>query len=1218
MSIIIKELFSSDPLSEALEKINFNFDQVVLSGGGPPGPPGDKGSQGISGPKGDDGSRWFTGASTPVGPITDDFWLKPNGSVWKYSSSIWNYTGVSLLGSTGSTGISGSAMEIKIYPGRTGGLLAGSNDSYLIDPLASLAVDNANFNFIVPTNSDKNSLFLGPLNLSNSKFRTWNSLDVIKGTLPSTRMIPKLTMIQNEMDLTGYGGLSIGAKGATSSIISETNPSVNSTVLGSVTNSIIDSRDFFNAGYYIKSPRTDANIYVDQTNKWFHAFLLSMYTMDLDIQAGTARGQNLHSSLGNSKIPAINLKSYRIHLEDFERNRTLYSGYNLLAANNASSYIEINSKPTSSNVYIDNPTLGKTFGYVGLQTQQSTIPVGYAHNYGSVLIGAIGALAYPISLDTRSALNISRPLTKHYDFADATSLDSHITLWSGTETNTDAYIARMSGVRNSTYDGGAGYLQIQSRKVGIVPRLNSSSGGTSLGFVPKFGFHVIHKANELVTSINSAGFAGASTPNSQILGALAGFNSVSGLGTTADTGLAIVNYRNLANEQVWYVGPTAEGNLPTQIGINTYWSGPAIGRWSGLTNPDLHMQVGLETSSGNIAVGFVVNPTAGSDGNRDIRAWSKLAISGSVTIAGTTAYHSRWSNRPTNGLLIEGSIWRGASYISSYFPMNFTLQTGGSIATGYGTNTNSLAHYLGTNPTLNPLQVIDKQIGIVTTKDVLAEGYIAISRQTAPTNQSAINYNSIARTNPAYSLGDYRTGMDMQIMSEGLLVVNNAKSYIVGVSGGTGNQDPNRFVPGATSYASYGSIPTAKFSMRTDFTGLTGAGFQVVTRFATKGNYLTTVQLEKLIKPYYGAMHRRNSALPGSAYHDYQWEGFYLPIPTDSSFLTLDLIGRLANNAPPVLPVIQYQPHTYNASAGLVYSPGPTNIPKMANWLPPTVGYTSGVTGLYGLATAPRNISSLQYETTDLLNKRFQPLPNNLLVTLQEGLYDGQLFTLYISRCDYTNQLTLTGDAIPMVMNGPMIMDDGIAGDIMGGPNQRGFIYDIQRVVLGLDLEQNVSSAGLPYTVVPSTNAITDIAGYKTLNNYIGYNINNSPQILVSTTGTTVNGNDRVTRINPARGSFRFRQGRTITFKWVRIFSSSITSTGVAPDLFTRFSAVGATTINTYPINLPIPNLIDTYEKSQVAPAMSTNSRPQYAWVEVSRSYTAESELWPAIEIAKL
>ena len=115
MSIIIKELFSSDPLSEALEKINFNFDQVVLSGGGPPGPPGDKGSQGIAGPKGDDGSHWFTGASTPIGPITDDFWLKPNGSVWKYSSSIWNNTGVSLLGSTGSTGISGSAMEIKIY-----------------------------------------------------------------------------------------------------------------------------------------------------------------------------------------------------------------------------------------------------------------------------------------------------------------------------------------------------------------------------------------------------------------------------------------------------------------------------------------------------------------------------------------------------------------------------------------------------------------------------------------------------------------------------------------------------------------------------------------------------------------------------------------------------------------------------------------------------------------------------------------------------------------------------------------------------------------------------------------------------------------------------------------------------------------------------------------------------------------------------------------------
>ena len=87
MSIIIKELFSSDPLSEALEKINFNFDQVVLSGGGPPGPPGDKGLQGIAGPKGDDGTRWFTGASTPTGQLADDCWLKPDGTVWKYVNS---------------------------------------------------------------------------------------------------------------------------------------------------------------------------------------------------------------------------------------------------------------------------------------------------------------------------------------------------------------------------------------------------------------------------------------------------------------------------------------------------------------------------------------------------------------------------------------------------------------------------------------------------------------------------------------------------------------------------------------------------------------------------------------------------------------------------------------------------------------------------------------------------------------------------------------------------------------------------------------------------------------------------------------------------------------------------------------------------------------------------------------------------------------------------
>jgi len=72
MPIVIKELFPSDPLSEALEKINFNFDQLVLAGGGPPGPQGPQGVPGIPGPQGERGDHWQAGATAPTldhGPI---------------------------------------------------------------------------------------------------------------------------------------------------------------------------------------------------------------------------------------------------------------------------------------------------------------------------------------------------------------------------------------------------------------------------------------------------------------------------------------------------------------------------------------------------------------------------------------------------------------------------------------------------------------------------------------------------------------------------------------------------------------------------------------------------------------------------------------------------------------------------------------------------------------------------------------------------------------------------------------------------------------------------------------------------------------------------------------------------------------------------------------------------------------------------------------------
>ena len=56
-NITIKELLSADKVSNLVDKINFNFDQLLINGGGPPGP---KGLTGDTGPQGITGTRWYT------------------------------------------------------------------------------------------------------------------------------------------------------------------------------------------------------------------------------------------------------------------------------------------------------------------------------------------------------------------------------------------------------------------------------------------------------------------------------------------------------------------------------------------------------------------------------------------------------------------------------------------------------------------------------------------------------------------------------------------------------------------------------------------------------------------------------------------------------------------------------------------------------------------------------------------------------------------------------------------------------------------------------------------------------------------------------------------------------------------------------------------------------------------------------------------------------
>ena len=248
MPIVIKELFASDPLSEALEKINFNFDQMILAGGGPPGPDGPQGPAGVPGPQGDRGDHWQVGATAPTGDhgpgfgslLQNDLWTSSTGQIYAWNAALlaWNDTNVNIMGPIGSTGVTGGSYEWRLYEGatstyRTATYTGGPFVSNNWLPVGnSMLVDTPSVNFITPIGGGKNALLLGDIewtkfNLNN--FLGWNN---VPGTFPN--QTPKLTIIQNSMDFVGFGGLAIGAYGMTSS----TGPlsSLNSDFVGGLSN----------------------------------------------------------------------------------------------------------------------------------------------------------------------------------------------------------------------------------------------------------------------------------------------------------------------------------------------------------------------------------------------------------------------------------------------------------------------------------------------------------------------------------------------------------------------------------------------------------------------------------------------------------------------------------------------------------------------------------------------------------------------------------------------------------------------------------------------------------------------------------------------------------------------------------------------------------------------------------------------------------------------
>ncbi len=150
--INILNLLQGDNQSTIVDKINYNFDQILSAGGGPQGqqglvgptgPIGPQGPQGVQGAQGPSGTKWFVqdvapaigtikGSNPFLYPTLGDYWLDPDSSdqdIWVFTATGWVYTGfglnqgdifqkftpISVVGGIGTTGegifIAGTASE---------------------------------------------------------------------------------------------------------------------------------------------------------------------------------------------------------------------------------------------------------------------------------------------------------------------------------------------------------------------------------------------------------------------------------------------------------------------------------------------------------------------------------------------------------------------------------------------------------------------------------------------------------------------------------------------------------------------------------------------------------------------------------------------------------------------------------------------------------------------------------------------------------------------------------------------------------------------------------------------------------------------------------------------------------------------------------------------------------------------------------------------------
>ena len=685
MPITIKEILNSDTMSGFVEKVNFNFDQLILAGGGPPGPPGLQGIAGPVGPQGRRGDHWFTGASAlgqtadhdGVSPLqVQDNFLDENGDIYNYfdnGSGLtgWIYSGINLKGVTGATGATGGGTEWKMFESTNTG---GAPGLPYFGPIPIPTTGTPNMDFIVPERIDKNSIFLGDPTWAYSKLVNYG-YNYTTSTNDGSAT-PLLTLIQRNMNTSGMNGLGFGGYGVDTTNLHGSSYSDNS---GNT-----DSTNFVYLGYKQNETSSGSGQYAT----WFG---MRSLRSPIEINAGDA-------SFGTF-IP-LTLTGNRIKIASYESNDSEAKMIDMRPDNffnilglfvNKERGLLLNTKSVLNVAPLAPffPPVDTTsvYGYIGLQSIPGSIgstsgSFGQEHAYGTVIIGPTfnstqGAM---IGVQLPQALGISRRITQEQtrDAAIRFMFDGMAGPTAGnvfaSTIGTIVPIRFSDSIDALVISAGIGQGLMSNRDPGRGGRLGFTNNALK-GFKPLFPSHTRIGWDDKVFggALGSAPTSGDS--NNPWFAAWDYKHKTNSylLGTTAYLPKNDVGIGFMTVAENWTAPSGLTGGYYPMPSIQSYYTEDYdsipndgySGRTQGINAPHLFMQYGDEDTNGNLALGFKPDGAVSS-------AYSKFHVNGGIVIGSTASfYHSPWVNRIKNGGLFENTIVQGAISFNSQFSTRF-------------------------------------------------------------------------------------------------------------------------------------------------------------------------------------------------------------------------------------------------------------------------------------------------------------------------------------------------------------------------------------------------------------------------------------------------------------------------------------------------------------------------------------------------------------------